>query len=204
MATTTKDPKSAAIEVYCNSKAEGKSNDESLKRAKGKAEIGHAILDLNWYADPRNPNVVKPVASLAGATEEIRAQATVALRGGGGWKGDYEGTPLSWGRIAIALGLFTYGDAKSPEGRVRRLFEEGTSRSVVSEGTRIGRGGRWLSNDPTLYPGNHKSIGVEDAKPRSVDRKALAEGADEAKSKVKALATKKATAAKRVRKAAKK
>lgn len=201
MATTT-NPKSTAIKTYCDSKAEGKSNEEALKRAKGKAEVGHAILDLNWYADPRNPGAVTQIPSTKAAPEALLAEVTVALRAGSGWDGHYEGQALSWGRIAVAIGYFAYGDLKSPEGRVRRLFETGTKNQVASAGTRIGRGGRWLDNDPTLYPGNHKAIGVESPKPRAEDRKVLAEGAEEYTSKVKALGAKKVKATKRTRKAA--
>jgi hypothetical protein len=194
------DPKASAVKIYCDAKAAGKSNQEALDAAKaaaGEVGIGHSICDLNWYADPRNPAVVKPIPG--GVPVAQHGDAAVALRGGAGWVGHYEGVPLSWGKITIALGLFTYGDLKSPEGKVSTLSSQASG--LAREGQRIGRGGRHLSNDPALYVGNHKSIGVEDPKPRSVDREALKAGADTYTSKVKAIAAKKAAAAKRVKKA---
>lgn len=48
---------------------------------------------------------------------------------------------LSWGEIAVRLGV--------SEGRARKLYAEGAG--VLSEGQRIGKGGRWLGNDSELY-----------------------------------------------------
>lgn len=183
-----------ALRTYCDAKFAGKSNTEALAIARKTEEIGHSVADLAWYADTRNPN---HTPDLRVAPDQVEA-AVVALRGGKGWNGYGEGTALSWGRIGIAIGWYDPATGKSPEGRIRTVF--GRATGLASEGTRIGRGGRWLSDDRLLYVGNHKGIGVEDPKPRLVDRAALAAGADTYTSKVAALAAKQATAAKRARK----
>lgn len=48
---------------------------------------------------------------------------------------------LSWGEIAVRL--------NTTEGRARKLYAEGSG--TLSEGQRIGKGGRWLNNDSELY-----------------------------------------------------
>lgn len=48
---------------------------------------------------------------------------------------------LSWGEIAVRLNV--------TEGRARKLYAEGSG--TLSEGQRIGKGGRWLNNDSELY-----------------------------------------------------
>lgn len=47
---------------------------------------------------------------------------------------------LSWGEISVRLGV--------TEGRARKLYAES---GTLSEGQRIGKGGRWLGNDQELY-----------------------------------------------------
>lgn len=49
---------------------------------------------------------------------------------------------LSWGQITVRLGL-------TGETAARNLYKQGTG--VLSEGQRIGKGGRWLGNDQELY-----------------------------------------------------
>lgn len=48
---------------------------------------------------------------------------------------------VSWGVIGVRLNV--------PESRVRSAYKEATG--TLSEGQRVGRGGRWLNNDQSLY-----------------------------------------------------
>lgn len=62
----------------------------------------------------------------------------------------------SWGWISVKLDI--------PESRVRKLFAEATGKH--SEGLRIGRGGRHLFNDPTLYEADPKAgVAVDASEP---------------------------------------
>jgi hypothetical protein len=178
-----------ACRVYCDAKAEGKSNAEGLKLAQKVTQIGHALVGLAWYADTRNP-AHTPVLEVS---VDQRPVAAVLLRDGKGWNGELVGKKLSWGRICIALGMFNPEDARSPEGQVRSLFS--VEAKISSEGTRIGAGGRWLNGEPRFYTGNHKSLGVEDAKPRQLDPNEVMAGADTYKSKLDRIAAAKARAA---------
>lgn len=56
----------------------------------------------------------------------------------------------SWGLIAVKC--------RAPEGRIRKAFTEATG--LKSQGLRIGRGGRYLSNDPVLYTGEAVKTGT--------------------------------------------
>lgn len=185
--------KAKACKVYCDQKADGKSNQIAGEKAKAVTTIGHSILDLAWYADSRNPQFVPDL----GIKPEDRQAAVIALRAGLGWKGALEGRKLSWGMLVIALGYWNPSDPKSAEGQVRTMF--GSNAGIASEGTRIGRGGRWLNNEPRFYTGNHKGAGVEDAKPRALDPDEVMAGAADYKAKLPTIAKRKVTAAKRGR-----
>lgn len=195
-----------ACKIYCDSKAEGKSNPESLRRAAKATDsdggvLNHAQAGLAWYADSRNPQGVKPGQfSVSGLTDAEAGRVVGLLRAG--MHPEAEGTKYSEGAIMVLCGTKEeQGHGSLTASRVRKLF--GLSTGLAFEGTRMGRGGRFLSNDPQLYVGNHKGIGVESPKPRSEDRQALAEGADTYRSVLpKKLSAKKAQARKRTRKAA--
>ena len=192
--------RTAACKAYVAAKQDGKSNKEATLAANKAGKAGHSLLDLSWYY------ASKQVEPLEGdfrheATGET-AQAIVALRGGAGWKGKYEGRRLSWGHISICLGWFNpTAPSTGPENEVQRLFPHCTKQvageAVAAEGTRSGKGGRWLKDDPRLYVGNHKGNGVEDEKPRLVDPANLK---DDDEGKVVAFATGRKAAAKRTRK----
>lgn len=183
--------KAKACKVYTDAKVDGKSNTEALELAKKVTDIGHSVVGLAWYADPRNKDHVVDL----GIKESDRQMASVALRAGKGWRGKYEGRKLSWGHIVICLGFWNPSDPKSAEGQVRTMF--GQTSGIASEGTRIGRGGRWLNGEPRFYAGNHKSAGVEDAKPRQLDPNEVLAGADTYKAKLPVIAQRKLAAAKR-------
>lgn len=191
MATTN--PKAAACKVYCDSMAAGKGVAESTAKAIGTHKVGHAILDLAWYADPRNTSgSATPNLNVAPAD---RGAAALDLRAGNGWQGALVGQRLSWGRITVALGYWNPADPKSNEGQVRAQF--GTTAGLASEGMRIGRGGRRLNNQPLFYTGTHKVHGVEDPKPRALDPAEVHANADQYKPKVVAMGSaRKATARK--------
>ncbi len=57
---------------------------------------------------------------------------------------------VSWGEIAVRCNL--------PESRVRSLFLQQTG--IKSEGQRIGKGGRYVTDDPALYQGNLRITGL--------------------------------------------
>lgn len=57
----------------------------------------------------------------------------------------------SWGRIAVRMNL--------PESRVRKLYT--LTNNKKDRGLRIGHGGRWVYNDPTLYLENRRKEGAQ-------------------------------------------
>jgi hypothetical protein len=58
---------------------------------------------------------------------------------------------VSWGMIAVIYQV--------PESRVRRAFKE---TGLDSRGLRIGKGGRWVDNDPRFYTGADRAkLGTE-------------------------------------------
>lgn len=73
----------------------------------------------------------------------------------------------SWGEIMVRVGR--------TEGAVRAAYKEATGK--LSEGTRNGRGGRWLNNDAELYADTLKPTGthIPVAYGRTLARKAAAE-----------------------------
>lgn len=182
------DPKfSKATAKYCDLMAAGKGSKEALRMT----GLSHSQGDRAWYADPRNPNAVKVRPTFPTLPEDTQVREIVEMRAGA--HADYPGKKLSWGRISVITTL--------AEGRIATLFGSGTG--VAREGTRIGRGGRWLEGEPRFYKGNRKGIGVEAPKPRELDPEAVAKAADDAKSVIPARLTKlKAGAKARVRKAA--
>lgn len=193
-----------ALARYCDLKAEGKSNDDALE-ASGMAN--HAAADLAWYGDSRNPNAVPvgvitlpavPAKDEPGYESALNRRGLVIAELRIGEHAKFVGQKLSWGQIAVICGI--------TESAVRKAF---TATGVASEGTRKGRGGRFLNAEPRLYLGNRKGIGVEDAKPRAIKPDAaFMKASQEAKSVLptatkrlkSALAKKAGTTAKRTRK----
>lgn len=58
----------------------------------------------------------------------------------------------SWGLIAVRCQI--------PESRVRKIFAEATA--IDSKGLRIGKGGRWVADDPRFYSGADRAkLGTE-------------------------------------------
>lgn len=58
----------------------------------------------------------------------------------------------SWGLIAVRCQM--------PESRVRRTFTNATA--IDSKGLRIGKGGRWVSDEPAFYTGGDRAkLGTE-------------------------------------------
>ena len=61
----------------------------------------------------------------------------------------------SWGMIFVRCQL--------PEGRVRRIFKEATA--IDSRGLRIGKGGRYVADDPRFYAGADRPKAGTELKP---------------------------------------
>lgn len=157
----------AAQAQYCNMMADGKGAEAALAAT----ELSHSQGDWAWYGDPRNPKAVKPnsitLPAIPGKDEPgyesalLRRGLVVAeLREG--LHASYKGRELSFGAIAVVCG--------TPEGAVRRAFG---ATGIAAEGTRISKGGRYLGDEPRFYLGNRKGIGVEAAKPKSVNPASL-------------------------------
>jgi hypothetical protein len=177
------DPKAfdKSLGRYCDLMADGKGAEAALE-ATG---LSHAQADLAWYGDERNPQHVKPnsiklpeVPSKGDDGFEVqfrRAGLVVAELRAGEHK-QHPDQKLSWGQIAVVCG--------KTESWVRRAF---TATGIDSKGTRKGKGGRWLSDEPRFYLGNRKGIGVEDAQPKRLDPNQVAASADKAKTKLPEL-----------------
>jgi len=165
----------AALKAYCDMMAEGKGAVVALE-ATG---LSHAQADLAWYGDERNPQHVVPNSvKLPDIPDRDDAGYEVALRRRGLVVADLRtgehpkaSGPLSWGQIAVVCGV--------SESAVRKAF---TATGLDSKGTRKGRGGRWLSDEPRYYLGNRKGIGVEHARPKSLDPNEVAKTANTATS----------------------
>jgi hypothetical protein len=153
--------------TYCNMMADGK----GVKAALEATGLSHSQGDWAWYGDPRNPQAVEPgsveLPPLPGKDDPgyevaLRRRGLVVGELRKGEHARYRGRELSFGQIAVVCGV--------PEGAVHRAF---TATGISSHGTRKGRGGRWLSDEPRLYLGNRKGIGVESADPKRVNPKEL-------------------------------
>lgn len=94
--------------------------------------LSHSQFEFAWLR-------LHEMADVAG-TVEPTAKNVVRLRAEG----------QSWGRIAVLTGL--------SEGKVRTTFKEATG--AKSQGQRIGKGGRWLYNDQTLYEAEFNKPGT--------------------------------------------
>lgn len=162
----------AALTKYCDLRFKGIGTAEALEQA----GVGHVQADLAWYGDTRNPNHVPaksvPLTMPDADDPQVESKKTriglviAELRIGDHAK--FKGQKLSWGQIAVVTGL--------TESAVRRAFK---ATGVASEGTRKGRGGRFLNAEPLFYTEARKGIGVESEAPRKLDpRKVAAEAAD--------------------------
>lgn len=172
----TMDPKAfdKALAAYCDLMADGKGAPAALE-ATG---LSHAQADLAWYGDERNPQHVKPNSIKLpdvpakgddGYEVQFRRAGLVVAELRAGEHATYPEHKLSWGQIAVVVG--------KSESWVRRAF---TATGLDSKGTRKGRGGRWLADEPRFYTGNRKGIGVEDAQPRRLDPRQVMATADKA------------------------
>lgn len=179
----TKDPKGfdKALARYCDLMADGKGAEAALE-ATG---LSHAQADLAWYGDERNPQHVVPNSiKLPEVPHKGDDGYEVAFRRAGlvvaelraGEHTAHPDQKLSWGQIAVVTG--------KTESWVRRAF---TATGIDSKGTRKGRGGRWLSDEPRFYLGNRKGIGVEDAQPKRLNPDEVARTSDKATSKLPKL-----------------
>lgn len=155
-----------------------------------------------WYLEERMPEALVDAGALIKAWQENHE----------GWmpnKGEsYEGEALaptirtlreaghSWGELNVRFGM--------PEGRLRQLF---TYKSTVKDrGLRIGRGGRFVTDDPRLYQENMKREGAmipADFKGHLKPEICLNYKADAAKRAKKAAAAAKAKATREAKKATK-
>lgn len=174
-----------ALAEYCDLMDAGKGAVAALE-ATG---LSHAQADLAWYGDKRNPNHVTPGSvklpqvpekDAPGYEVALRKQGLVVAELRAGTHTKFKEQKLSWGQIAVVCG--------TSESHVRRAF---TATGLDSKGTRKGKGGRWLSDEPRYYVGNRKGIGVEHARPKSLNPTEVARTAGEAKTilpaKVEAL-----------------
>lgn len=189
-----------ACSAYCDAKASGKGNVESRKIAAKHSDdeggvLNHAQAGLAWYADERNPKGIVPGSfTIAGMTDAEAAKTVGLLRAGLHPKA--MDRKFSEGDIMILCGSNEpQGHGALTAGAVRRLF--GAATGLAFEGTRIGRGGRFLQSEagPIAYDGNRKSIGVEAPKPRSVSVKELQATKDTVTSKLPTVLKAKTTAA---------
>lgn len=158
------DPKAfaAAQKQYCDMMDAGQGVKASLE-ATG---LSHSQGDWAWYGDPRNPKHVKansvklpevPAKGEDGYEVALRKRGLVVAELREGVHASHPGNDLSFGQIAVVCGV--------PESQIHTAF---TATGISSHGTRKGKGGRWLGDEPRRYLGNHKGIGVEAPNPRAV------------------------------------
>lgn len=176
-----------ALDGYCKAREAGMGE----KEARAKFDLDHVKADFAWAAYKGNTkSYVAPIQGWAAMSATAQDAQIVALRAKG----------MSWGRIAVATGYHPVpaqcGTGSLTEAEVSKRFS--LAAGIAREGTRTGKGGRWLANDQALYVGRHKGVGVEAPKPLAVDRAELAKGADEYESVLPKIA--KRVAAKRVAK----
>lgn len=104
--------------------AEGKKQTEVREAL----QLNHSQLDLIVYQNQLTEEDFSRFLEGGGTLGERVAVARNVLH-------------LSWGVIGLLAG--------EPESRVRREYAKQTEKD--SKGQRIGKGGRWLMNEPTLY-----------------------------------------------------
>lgn len=163
--------------TYCDMMAEGKGVKASLE-ATG---LSHSQGDWAWYADPRNESQYVPLGAVElppllgkddpGYEVQLRRRGLVVGELRTGEHKQFPGRQLSFGQIAVVCNV--------PEGQVHRAF---TATGISSHGTRKGRGGRWLDDEPRKYLGNRKGIGVEAPNPHAVNPAQLEADNDTVKS----------------------
>jgi hypothetical protein len=172
------DPKAfaAAQAKYCDMMDAG----QGVKVALEATGLSHSQGDWAWYGDPRNKDFVEPgsitLPAIPAKGDEgyevaLRRRGLAVAEARNGEHPAHSGRQLSWGQIAVA--------ANVPETAVRRAF---TATGIDSAGTRKGRGGRWLADEPRMYLGNRKGIGLEAPNPRAVALASLEKDKDSVKS----------------------
>jgi len=154
------DPKfSAACKQYCQGMKDGKGSKVLLK-ATG---LSHSQADRAWYASELNPNrVISQATEFAAMTEEQKNAFVISMRI----------AKASWGKISLTTG--------ESESATQTRFSR--SSGIAAEGLRVGKGGRFLEDEPRRYLGNRKGLGIEDAKPRMVKPEEAMKDADKVKS----------------------
>lgn len=124
---------------------------------------GWLIVRHAWLTK-HQPSSITPAAALVAAAEK-KAAAAGKLQDFTEFKvlnpiiqDMRDGKKLSWGEIAVRLEI--------PESKVRKNYRRGVKKDL---GLRIGRGGRFAYDDPTLYRANRKAEGAHipaDLKPK--------------------------------------
>lgn len=102
------------------------------KEIQAEFDLSHSQFEFAWLR-------LEAMKDLVG-TEEATPKNIARLRDEG----------KSWGVIAVLC--------NTTEGKVRKAFSEKTG--VKHQGQRIGKGGRWLYSDGTLYEGEFNKPGV--------------------------------------------
>jgi hypothetical protein len=116
-----------------------------LMEASGWSESRTWQVARRRVIEARQPGLIVDVSALvkgceADKVDQTIAKVVIALRD----KGE------SWGEINVRMGL--------SEGRVRKLFAQYSGRK--DRGLRTGQGGRFVTDNPTLYLDNMKSEGA--------------------------------------------
>jgi hypothetical protein len=111
----------------------------SSKAVQDKYNLSHSQFELHFWRTV--PVAQGGLAEVAGAFEPTTTNV-VWLR---------QDRQCSWGQISIACAI--------PESRVRKLWKEGTGK--LSQGVRIGHGGRWFLNERELYTDGLQRPGTE-------------------------------------------
>src|SRR4051812_34381191 len=116
-----------------------------LMEASGWSESRTWQVARRRVIEAKQPGLIVDVSALvkgceADKVDQTIAKVVIALRD----KGE------SWGEINVRMGL--------SEGRVRKLFAQYSGRK--DRGLRTGQGGRFVTNNPTLYLDNMKSEGA--------------------------------------------
>lgn len=116
-----------------------------LMKASGWSESRTWQVARRRVIEAKQPNLIVDLSALVKGVEADKVDATIAkvivnLRD----KGE------SWGEINVRLGI--------SEGRVRKLFSKYSGRK--DRGLRTGQGGRFVTDNPTLYLDNMKREGA--------------------------------------------
>jgi hypothetical protein len=118
-----------------------KDSGATFKQVQKATGLNYSQVWLPWFRLHNADRLIDPEAS---NYKNTLARARGFVRDGAGFKRNMALPETSWGELSALIGL--------PESRIRRTFEEYTN--VDSEGLRMGRGGRWLQDEPSFYRGD--------------------------------------------------